>query len=75
MRSADEAKDGASAKEPEISAFKRVLQDEILTADALAPSDVKVEFVKGIDERNTAVVLSFGGKKHLVVLKSSNVIE
>lgn len=73
--SADEAKDEAGAKEPEISAFKRVLQDEILTADALAPSDVRVEFVKGIDERNTAVVLSFGGKKHLVVLKSSNVIE
>lgn len=75
VRSADEAKDGAGAKELEISAFKRVLQDEILTADALAPSDVKVEFVKGIDERNTAVVLSFGGKKHLVVLKSSNAIE
>lgn len=75
VRSADEAKDGAGAKEPEISAFKRVLQDEILTADALAPSDVRVEFVKGIDERNTAVVLSFGGKKHLVVLKSSNAIE
>lgn len=75
VRSTDEAKDGAGAKEPEISAFKRVLQDEILTADALAPSDVKVEFVKSIDERNTAVVLSFGGKKHLVVLKSSNVIE
>ena len=75
VRSADEAKDEAGAKEPEISAFKRVLQDEILTADALAPNDVRVEFVKGIDERNTAVVLSFGGKKHLVVLKSSNVIE
>ncbi len=75
VRSTDEAKDEAGAKGPEISAFKRVLQDEILTADALAPSDVRVEFVKGIDERNTAVVLSFGGKKHLVVLKSSNAIE
>ena len=70
-----ELKEKLGAKEAGTLTFKKVLQDEILSAPALPSSDVEVDFVGSIDEENTAVVLSFGGKKHLVVLKDSNVIE
>ena len=70
-----ELKEKLGAKEVGALTFKKVLQDEILSAPALPSSDVEVDFVGSIDEENTAVVLSFGGKKHLVVLKDSNVID
>ncbi len=70
-----ELKEKLGAKEAGALTFKKVLQDEILSAPALPSSDVEVDFVGSIDEENTAVVLSFGGKKHLVVLKDSNVID
>ena len=70
-----ELKEKLGVKEAGTLTFKKVLQDEILSAPALPSSDVEVDFVGSIDEENTAVVLSFGGKKHLVVLKDSNVID
>ena len=70
-----ELKEKLGVKETGTLTFKKVLQDEILSAPALPSSDIEVDFVGSIDEENTAVVLSFGGKKHLVVLKDSNVID
>ena len=69
------AKERSDAKEPKVSAFKSILENELLSSDTVRPSDVKVELVREIDENNAAVVLSFAGKKHLVVLKSSNAID
>lgn len=68
------AKERSDAKEPKVSAFKNILENELLGSDTARPSDVRVELVREIDENNAAVVLSFAGKKHLVVLKSSNAI-
>ena len=69
------AKERSDAKEPKVSAFKSILENELLSSDTARPSDVRVELVREIDENNAAVVLSFAGKKHLVVLKSSNAID
>ena len=69
------AKERSDTKEPKVSAFKSILENELLSSDTVRPSDVKVELVREIDENNAAVVLSFAGKKHLVVLKSSNAID
>ena len=69
------AKERSDAKEPKISAFRSILENELLSSDTARPSDVRVELVREIDENNAAVVLSFAGKKHLVVLKSSNAID
>jgi len=69
------AKERSDAKEPKISAFRSILENELLSSDTARPNDVKVELVREIDENNAAVVLSFAGKKHLVVLKSSNAID
>lgn len=70
-----EAKERSDTKEPKVSAFKSILENELLSSDTARPSDVRVELVREIDENNAAVVLSFAGKKHLVVLKSSNAID
>lgn len=69
------AKERSDAKEPKVSAFRSILENELLSSNTARPSDVRVELVREIDENNTAVVLSFAGKKHLVVLKSSNAID
>ena len=69
------AKERSDAKEPKVSAFKSILENELLSSDTARPGDVRVELVREIDENNAAVVLSFAGKKHLVVLKSSNAID
>ncbi len=69
------AKERSDAKEPKVSAFRSILENELLSSDTVRPSDVRVELVREIDENNAAVVLSFAGKKHLVVLKSSNAID
>ena len=69
------AKERSDAKEPKVSAFRNILENELLGSDTARPSDVRVELVREIDENNAAVVLSFAGKKHLVVLKSSNAID
>lgn len=69
------AKERLDAKEPKVSAFRSILENELLSSDTARPSDVRVELVREIDENNAAVVLSFAGKKHLVVLKSSNAID
>ena len=69
------AKERSDAKEPKISAFRSILENELLSSNTARPSDVRVELVREIDENNAAVVLSFAGKKHLVVLKSSNAID
>nr|WP_315112180.1 hypothetical protein [uncultured Campylobacter sp.] len=69
------AKERSDTKEPKVSAFKSILENELLSSDTARPSDVRVELVREIDENNAAVVLSFAGKKHLVVLKSSNTID
>jgi len=69
------AKERSDTKEPKVSAFKSILENELLGSDTARPSDVRVELVREIDENNAAVVLSFAGKKHLVVLKSSNAID
>nr|WP_315084399.1 hypothetical protein [uncultured Campylobacter sp.] len=69
------AKERSDAKEPKVSAFRSILENELLSSDTARPSDVQVELVREIDENNAAVVLSFAGKKHLVVLKSSNAID
>ena len=69
------AKERSDAKEPKVSAFRSILENELLGSDTARPSDVRVELVREIDENNAAVVLSFAGKKHLVVLKSSNAID
>ena len=69
------AKERSDAKEPKVSAFRSILENELLSSDTARPSDVRVELVREIDESNAAVVLSFAGKKHLVVLKSSNAID
>ena len=69
------AKERSDAKKPKVSAFKSILKNELLSSDTARPSDVRVELVREIDENNAAVVLSFAGKKHLVVLKSSNAID
>nr|WP_314375171.1 hypothetical protein [uncultured Campylobacter sp.] len=69
------AKERSDAKEPKVSAFRNILENELLSSDTARPSDVRVELVREIDENNAAVVLSFAGKKHLVVLKSSNAID
>ena len=69
------AKERSGAKEPKVSAFRSILENELLSSDTARPSDVRVELVREIDENNAAVVLSFAGKKHLVVLKSSNAID
>ena len=68
-------KERSDAKEPKVSAFRSILENELLSSDTARPSDVRVELVREIDENNAAVVLSFAGKKHLVVLKSSNAID
>ncbi|AKT91942.1 hypothetical protein [Campylobacter gracilis] len=68
-------KERSDTKEPKISAFKSILENELLSSDTARPSDVRVELVREIDENNAALVLSFAGKKHLVVLKSSNAID
>ena len=68
-------KERSDAKEPKVSAFKSILENELLSSDTARPSDVRVELVREIDENNAAVVLSFAGKKHLVVLKGSNAID
>ena len=68
-------KERSDAKEPKVSAFRSILENELLSSDTARPSDVRVELVREIDESNAAVVLSFAGKKHLVVLKSSNAID
>ena len=75
MEFREEAKERSDAKEPKVSAFKSILENELLSSDTARPSDVRVELVREIDENNAAVVLSFAGKKHLVVLKSSNAID
>ena len=75
MEFCEGAKERSDAKEPKISAFKSILENELLSSDTARPSDVRVELVREIDENNAAVVLSFAGKKHLVVLKSSNAID
>ncbi len=69
------AKERSDAKEPKISAFRSILENELLSSNTARPSDVRVELVREIDENNAAVVLSFAGKKHLVVLKNSNAID
>ena len=69
------AKERSDAKEPKVSAFRNILENELLSSNTARPSDVRVELVREIDENNAAVVLSFAGKKHLVVLKSSNAID
>ena len=69
------AKERSDTKEPKVSAFRSILENELLSSDTARPSDVRVELVREIDENNAAVVLSFAGKKHLVVLKSSNAID
>ena len=69
------AKERSDAKEPKVSAFRSILENELLSSDTARLSDVRVELVREIDENNAAVVLSFAGKKHLVVLKSSNAID
>ena len=69
------AKERSDAKEPKVSVFRSILENELLSSDTARPSDVRVELVREIDENNAAVVLSFAGKKHLVVLKSSNAID
>ena len=69
------AKERSDAKEPKVSAFRSILENELLSSDTARPNDVRVELVREIDENNAAVVLSFAGKKHLVVLKSSNAID
>ncbi|WP_297896791.1 hypothetical protein [uncultured Campylobacter sp.] len=68
-------KERSDAKEPKVSAFRSILENELLSSDTARPGDVRVELVREIDENNAAVVLSFAGKKHLVVLKSSNAID
>ncbi|WP_299086408.1 hypothetical protein [uncultured Campylobacter sp.] len=75
MEFCEGAKERSDAKEPKVSAFKSILENELLSSDTARPSDVRVELVREIDENNAAVVLSFAGKKHLVVLKSSNAID
>ncbi|MDA3057945.1 hypothetical protein OFN97_04540 [Campylobacter sp. VBCF_05 NA6] len=70
-----ELKERLEAKSDKISAFESVLRNEIKESVSASPSDIGVEFVKEIDESSTAVVLKFNGKKHLVVLKNSNIIE
>lgn len=75
MEFREEAKERSDAKEPKVSAFRSILENELLSSDTARPSDVRVELVREIDENNAAVVLSFAGKKHLVVLKSSNAID
>ena len=69
------AKERSDAKEPKVSAFRSILENELLSSNTARPSDVRVELVREIDENNAAVVLSFAGKKHLVVLKNSNAID
>ncbi|WP_298834511.1 hypothetical protein [uncultured Campylobacter sp.] len=69
------AKERSDTKEPKVSAFKSILENELLSSNTARPSDVRVELVREIDENNAAVVLSFAGKKHLVVLKRSNAID
>ena len=69
------AKERSDAKEPKVSTFRSILENELLSSDTARPSDVRVELVREIDENNAAVVLSFAGKKHLVVLRSSNAID
>ncbi len=68
-------KERSDAKEPKVSTFRSILENELLSSDTARPGDVRVELVREIDENNAAVVLSFAGKKHLVVLKSSNAID
>ncbi|WP_298979926.1 hypothetical protein [uncultured Campylobacter sp.] len=75
MEFCEGAKERSDTKEPKVSAFRRILENELLSSDTARPSDVRVELVREIDENNAAVVLSFAGKKHLVVLKSSNAID
>ncbi|MDA3043727.1 MULTISPECIES: hypothetical protein [unclassified Campylobacter] len=70
-----ELKERLEAKSDKISAFESVLRNEIKENAEASVSDIGVEFVKEIDESSTAVVLKFAGKKHLVVLKNSNIIE
>ena len=70
-----ELKERLEAKSDKISAFKHVLQDELTQKIELSANEATVEFIKEIDENNTAVVIKFNGKKHLVVLKNSNIIE
>ena len=68
-------KERSDAKEPKVSAFRSILENELLSSDTARHGDVRVELVREIDANNAAVVLSFAGKKHLVVLKSSNAID
>ena len=75
MEFCEGAKERSDTKEPKVSAFRSILENELLSSDTARPSDVRVELVREIDENNAAVVLSFAGKKHLVVLKSSNAID
>lgn len=75
MEFCEGAKERSDTKEPKVSAFKSILKNELLSSDTARPSDVRVELVREIDENNAAVVLSFAGKKHLVVLKNSNAID
>jgi len=75
MEFCEGAKERSDTKEPKVSAFRSILENELLGSDTARPSDVRVELVREIDENNAAVVLSFAGKKHLVVLKSSNAID
>ena len=75
MEFCEGAKERSDTKEPTVSAFRSILENELLGSDTARPSDVRVELVREIDENNVAVVLSFAGKKHLVVLKSSNAID
>ncbi|WP_298961728.1 hypothetical protein [uncultured Campylobacter sp.] len=75
MEFCEGAKERSDTKEPKVSAFRSILENELLGSDTARPSDVRVELVREIDENNVAVVLSFAGKKHLVVLKSSNAID
>lgn len=75
MEFCEGAKERSDTKEPKVSVFKSILENELLSSNTARPSDVRVELVREIDENNAAVVLSFAGKKHLVVLKSSNAID
>ncbi len=75
MEFCEGAKERSDTKEPKVSAFRSILENELLGSDTARPSDVRVELVREIDENNVAVVLSFAGKKHLVVLKSSNALD
>ena len=75
MEFCEGAKERSDTKEPKVSAFRSILENELLGSDTARPRDVRVELVREIDENNVAVVLSFAGKKHLVVLKSSKAID